>query len=71
MMIRCGRFRVSVTPIGRRHPKPTCRAVHSRNNRWPLDVTLVEVGPRDGLQNEPSAVPAAVKVRQYVAIAEW
>lgn len=29
---------------------------------WPREVTLVEVGPRDGLQNETSTVPTAVKV---------
>ena len=28
----------------------------------PASVTLVEVGPRDGLQNEKQAVPAAVKI---------
>ncbi|HYM19051.1 MAG TPA: hydroxymethylglutaryl-CoA lyase [Micropepsaceae bacterium] len=28
----------------------------------PKTVTLVEVGPRDGLQNEPATVPTAVKV---------
>ncbi|KAF0312902.1 Hydroxymethylglutaryl-CoA lyase, mitochondrial [Amphibalanus amphitrite] len=28
----------------------------------PLSVRIVEVGPRDGLQNEPQAVPTAVKV---------
>jgi hydroxymethylglutaryl-CoA lyase len=30
--------------------------------RLPEQVTIVEVGPRDGLQNEPGAVPTAVKV---------
>lgn len=30
---------------------------------WPREVTLVEVGPRDGLQNESSTVPTLVKVR--------
>jgi hydroxymethylglutaryl-CoA lyase len=29
---------------------------------FPSRVTLVEVGPRDGLQNEKQAVPAAVKI---------
>jgi len=29
----------------------------------PKSVKLVEVGPRDGLQNEPVAVPAAVKIQ--------
>ena len=31
-------------------------------NHLPPRVTLVEVGPRDGLQNEKQAVPAAVKI---------
>lgn len=31
--------------------------------RLPGRVKIVEVGPRDGLQNEPSPVPAAVKIR--------
>ena len=26
-------------------------------------VTIVEVGPRDGLQNEPKPIPAAMKIR--------
>jgi len=30
--------------------------------KLPRKVKLVEVGPRDGLQNEATAVPAAVKV---------
>ncbi len=30
--------------------------------RLPRRVTVVEVGPRDGLQNEPAALPAAVKI---------
>jgi len=29
---------------------------------YPSEVTIVEVGPRDGLQNEPSFVPTALKV---------
>ena len=28
----------------------------------PSQVTLVDVGPRDGLQNEKAPVPAAVKI---------
>lgn len=28
----------------------------------PARVTIVEVGPRDGLQNEPGTVPTEVKV---------
>ncbi len=30
--------------------------------RWPQRIKIVEVGPRDGLQNEAQAVPVAVKV---------
>lgn len=30
--------------------------------RWPNDVRLVEVAPRDGLQNEARTVPAAIKI---------
>lgn len=30
--------------------------------RWPQEVRMVEVGPRDGLQNEAQIVPTAVKV---------
>jgi hydroxymethylglutaryl-CoA lyase len=29
---------------------------------YPSEVTIIEVGPRDGLQNEPSNVPTAIKV---------
>ena len=31
-------------------------------NKYPFKVKLVDVGPRDGLQNEKGAVPAAVKI---------
>jgi isopropylmalate/homocitrate/citramalate synthase len=34
----------------------------SVNTNLPQRVRLVEVGPRDGLQNEPQMVPAAVKI---------
>lgn len=30
--------------------------------RWPNDVRLVEVAPRDGLQNEARTLPAAIKI---------
>ena len=33
-------------------------------------VAVVEVGPRDGLQNERAAVPAADKVRFVEALAD-
>jgi len=35
----------------------------------PRKVTLVEVGPRDGLQNEAKSVPAAVKIALIEALA--
>src|SRR5205085_11278386 len=31
-------------------------------NTYPPHVTIVEVGPRDGLQNEQTVVPTAVKI---------
>jgi hydroxymethylglutaryl-CoA lyase len=37
--------------------------------RLPDRVTIVEVGPRDGLQNEPVAIPAHDKVRFIEALA--
>jgi isopropylmalate/homocitrate/citramalate synthase len=36
----------------------------------PKSVEIVEVGPRDGLQNEPQALPAAVKVALIGKLAE-
>ena len=36
----------------------------------PPAVTIVEVGPRDGLQNEAAAIPTADKVRFVDALAE-
>ena len=36
----------------------------------PRSVELVEVGPRDGLQNEPQSLPAAVKVELIERLAE-
>ena len=38
--------------------------------RVPGAVKMVEVGPRDGLQNEPRAVPAAVKIRLIESLAD-
>lgn len=32
------------------------------NISWPASVTITEVGPRDGLQNEKALVPAATKI---------
>ena len=36
--------------------------VSGADDRWPAYVKIVEVGPRDGLQNEARAVPTATKV---------
>ena len=33
------------------------------NAMRPTHVTLVDVGPRDGLQNEAQPVPAATKIK--------
>jgi hypothetical protein len=38
--------------------------------RVPPEVTVVEVGPRDGLQNEPEPVPLAAKVALVEALAD-
>jgi len=35
---------------------------HQPSGRYPRSVRIVEVGPRDGLQNEPAVVPTATKV---------
>ena len=37
---------------------------------YPTRVRVVEVGPRDGLQNEPSTVPAEAKVALIEALAD-
>ena len=37
--------------------------VMQRDPRWPARVRVVEVGPRDGLQNMATTVPTAVKAR--------
>lgn len=39
-------------------------------DRIPRQVTIVEVGPRDGLQNEPEIVPTAAKIRFVEALAD-
>ena len=38
------------------------RSVHRLVSRGYSSVRIVEVGPRDGLQNEPKIVPASVKI---------
>ena len=37
----------------------------------PSEVTLYEVGPRDGLQNEPAMIPTDVKVRDTGILGWW
>lgn len=39
-------------------------------NGLPRQVKIVDVGPRDGLQNEPRSVPAAVKIELIERLAE-
>ncbi|XP_059616743.1 hydroxymethylglutaryl-CoA lyase, mitochondrial isoform X2 [Phlebotomus argentipes] len=45
---------------------PYLRRLGSRRffskSSWPKSVRIVEVGPRDGLQNEPKILPAATKI---------
>jgi hydroxymethylglutaryl-CoA lyase len=38
--------------------------------RLPKSVKMVEVGPRDGLQNEPQTVPAAIKIKLIESLAD-
>ena len=38
--------------------------------RLPKSAKMVEVGPRDGLQNEPQTVPAGVKIRLIESLAD-
>jgi hypothetical protein len=46
------------------HPPPpaTLRAQGMGGSSLPRSVTIVEVGPRDGLQNEPGTIPTQTKV---------
>ena len=37
---------------------------------YPERVRIVEVGPRDGLQNEPTTIPTAAKVALIEALAD-
>src|SRR5436305_14591555 len=48
---RKGRRSLRFPPIARRPPM-----------RLPAEVRMVEVGPRDGLQNEAKSVPARIKI---------
>jgi hydroxymethylglutaryl-CoA lyase len=38
--------------------------------RLPKSVKMMEVGPRDGLQNEPQTVPAAIKIKLIESLAD-
>ena len=38
--------------------------------RLPAELRMVEVGPRDGLQNEARSVPAAVKIALIEQLAD-
>lgn len=67
-------------PLGRALPRPKLARIFpgsrldprirgaistdARRKQWPDEVSIVEVGPRDGLQNEPLTVPTEVKVSQ-------
>jgi len=44
--------------------------VHSSQSRIPSEVQIVEVGPRDGLQNEPHPVSVAHKVQLIEMLAQ-
>uniref|UniRef100_A0A7S2UXZ5 hydroxymethylglutaryl-CoA lyase n=1 Tax=Fibrocapsa japonica TaxID=94617 RepID=A0A7S2UXZ5_9STRA len=37
-------------------------STHDCVGQWPVAVKIVEVGPRDGLQNEPGVIPTATKI---------
>lgn len=54
---------------------PALRAIYvstqmNNGNRYPARVRVVEVGPRDGLQNEPGVVGVDVKVALIEALVE-
>ncbi|MEK7245536.1 MAG: hydroxymethylglutaryl-CoA lyase, partial [Pseudomonadota bacterium] len=38
--------------------------------RFPAQVKMIEVGPRDGLQNEPKPVTAAVRIELIERLAD-
>src|SRR5215472_8981132 len=51
--------------------EPTGQEAMSTEYRLPADVTIMEVGPRDGLQNEAGFVPTAGKlelIRRLIAV---
>jgi hydroxymethylglutaryl-CoA lyase len=41
-----------------------------KTSRWPEAVTIMDVGPRDGLQNEPYVLPAAKKIRLITGLVD-
>jgi isopropylmalate/homocitrate/citramalate synthase len=43
-------------------PAVDCQQPPQAGIQFPRSVTIVEVGPRDGLQNEPGAIPTSTKV---------
>ncbi|CBN77431.1 conserved unknown protein [Ectocarpus siliculosus] len=59
---RCRRAFASLSATRASIASPTHRGLKCGAIRWPKSVSLVEVGPRDGLQNELSTVPTEVKV---------
>ena len=63
-----------VAPRRGRHDRGRHRARHLRGGgaamTYPTRVRVVEVGPRDGLQNEAATVPAEVKVALIEALAD-
>jgi len=62
-MIAAASLRHTTRPLRR------CRWVHSSQPR-PSEVQIVEVGPRDGLQNEPQPVSVAHKVQLIEMLAQ-
>lgn len=47
-----------------------CTAAQTWGSQLPSSVTIYEVGPRDGLQNEPAKIDTAVKVAFINALAD-
>lgn len=57
-------------PTLRRTVKPLLARSYTTNFAQPVEVRIVEVGPRDGLQNEPTILPAATKIELINALSE-
>lgn len=70
--VRCCKAssRAPARSAARPHALRPCRAQAFLGHQLPGRVTLVEVGPRDGLQNEPEKVPTAVKVELIKRLGE-